>query len=258
MAAVHATALPGWIEASGMPPGVRGGCATRQFEGVSAAPFGPANYGDRSGDDLDAVHRNRALLRDRLALPAEPIWLRQVHGRAVHVVDTAVPLADDGDAPEADACVIRGHGAVAVVQTADCLPILLAARDQPIVAAIHAGWRGLAGGVIESTLAQVQIDPGQVYAWLGPAIGPEAFEIGPEVRKAFVDQHFPALECFTRGHGDRWHADLYALARLRLHSAGVKSIQGGNWCTHSEATRFHSFRRDGAGSGRMASLIWRL
>ncbi|MCB1612255.1 MAG: laccase domain-containing protein, partial [Xanthomonadales bacterium] len=123
---------------------------------------------------------------------------------------------------------------------------------------IHAGWRGLAGGVIESTLAQVQIDPGQVYAWLGPAIGPEAFEIGPEVRKAFVDQHFPALECFTRGHGDRWHADLYALARLRLHSAGVKSIQGGNWCTHSEATRFHSFRRDGAGSGRMASLIWRL
>ena len=187
----------------------------------------------------------------------EPIWLRQVHGRAVHVVDTAVPLADDGDAPEADACVIRGHGAVAVVQTADCLPILLAARDQPIVAAIHAGWRGLAGGVIESTLAQVQIDPGQVHAWLGPAIAQEAFEVGPEVRRAFVDQHFQAVECFTRGHADRWHADLYALARLRLHSAGIESIQGGAWCTHSEATSFHSFRRDGAASGRMASLIWR-
>jgi YfiH family protein len=257
MAAADAIALPGWIEASGMPPGVRGGCATRLFEGVSAAPFGPANYGDRTGDDLDAVYRNRALLRERLDLPGEPIWLRQVHGRAVHVVDASSPQVHDGEPPEADACIVRGHGAVAVVQTADCLPILLAARDQPLVAAIHAGWRGLAGGVIESTLEQLQLDPGQLHAWLGPAIGQQAFEIGPEVRKAFVDQHFHAIECFNRGDGDRWHADLYALARQRLQTAGIESIRGGAWCTHSDARSFHSFRRDGAASGRMASLIWR-
>ncbi|MGE4069905.1 MAG: peptidoglycan editing factor PgeF [Lysobacterales bacterium] len=258
MVAADTIAVPGWIEACGLPAGVRGGCATRLFEGVSAAPYGPANYGDRSGDDLDAVSRNRALLRQRLALPAEPIWLRQVHGRAVHVIDAAAAHAQGGEPPEADACIIRGQSAVAVVQTADCLPILLAARDQPLVAAVHAGWRGLAGGVIESTLTQLQHDPGQVHAWLGPAIGQQAFEVGPEVRRAFVDQHFQAVECFSRGHGDRWHADLYALARLRLQAAGIESIRGGNWCTHSNARSFHSFRRDGASSGRMASLIWRL
>lgn len=249
-------ALPGWIEASGLPPGVRGGCATRGFAGVSAAPFASANYGDRSADASQAVQRNRELLIQQLGLVAEPVWLRQVHGCTVHSVDASQMAPALSGAPEADACIIRGCGLAAVVQTADCVPILVADRQQSVVAAVHAGWRGLAAGVIDATLDQLSLDPSALTVWLGPAISPCAFEVGPEVRAAFVDATPAAGDCFHRGREHRWHADLYALARLRLQALGVHQVSGGHWCTYKEAWRFHSFRRDGARSGRMASLIW--
>ena len=307
---------PGWIEATGLPPGVRGGTATRRFAGVSAAPFGPANYSDRGGDDPAAVARNRAWLREQLHLPAEPLWLQQVHGTAVVMADHPEPSlpghaptppvepsllgsspggassALRGHAPTphvepsllgsspsgassalrgsspsgassalraapcADACVVRGNGSVAVVLTADCLPLLLAGPDG--VAAVHAGWRGLADGVIEAAVRALSPSPGRIHAWLGPAIGQRAFEVGPEVRAAFVDADPAAARCFIAGRGDRWHADLYALARLRLTALGVHAISGGNGCTFEDAAQFHSYRRDGARSGRMATLVWRL
>ena len=386
----------GWIEATGLPPGVRGGTATRRFAGVSVDPFGPANYSDRGGDDPTAVARNRALLREHLGLPAEPLWLQQVHGTDVLVepsllglapspvepsllglahsgassalrsvrgedstagaavpvepsllgfptappvepsllgsahsgassalrsvrgedstVSAAFPVEPNllglahsgassalrsvrgedstasaalpvepsllgfptappvepsllGSGPSgassalraarcADACVVRGNGVAAVVLTADCLPLLLAAGDR--VAAVHAGWRGLADGVIEAAVRALGAPPGEVHAWLGPAIGQRAFEVGPEVRATFVGADPAAAACFVPGRDDRWHADLYALARLRLRKLGVQCISGGSWCTFDDPAQFHSYRRDGARSGRMATLIWRV
>ena len=152
--------------------------------------------------------------------------------------------------------MVRGNGSVAVVLTADCLPLLLAGPDG--VAAVHAGWRGLADGVIEAAVRALSPSPGRIHAWLGPAIGQRAFEVGPEVRAAFVDADPAAAGCFIAGRGDRWHADLYALARLRLTALGVHAISGGNGCTFEDAAQFHSYRRDGARSGRMATLVWRL
>lgn len=244
--------LAGWIEAQGLPPGVRGGIATRAFEGVSAAPFGPANFGARCGDDPHAVARNRALLAARLGLAAQPRWLDQVHGTAVHRHQGSTSA---GDPPCADACVVQGQGVAAAVLTADCLPLLLAGGDE--VAAVHAGWRGLAAGVIEHSVRALRAAPAELCAWLGPAIGQAAFEVGPEVRAAFVDADPATAASFAPGRGDRWHADLYALARHRLRTLGVTRIAGGGWCTFADRERFHSFRRDGAASGRMATVVWR-
>lgn len=241
---------PAWIAATGLPPGVRGGTATRRFAGVSAAAFGPANYSERGGDDPAAVARNRALLCEQLKLPSAPLWLQQVHGTSVMVADGTARHA----APCADACVVRDLEPVAVVLTADCLPLLLAGPDG--VAAVHAGWRGLADGVIESAVSALGSAPDRIHAWLGPAIGQRAFEVGPEVRASFVDADPAAAGCFIPGRDDRWHADLYALARLRLAALGVHSISGGGWCTCEDAAQFHSYRRDGARSGRMATLVW--
>ncbi len=256
--------LEGWIEASGLPPGVRAGTATRRFVGVSLPPFGRANYGERCGDDVAAVARNRVLLCESLGLTRVPVWLRQVHGADVVVVSvdqssgaSSVLREPGGTAPVADACIVRGRGLAAVIQTADCLPILLAAADGEEVAAIHAGWRGLAAGVIEATLAALHAAPPAIHAWLGPAIGQRAFEVGPEVRAAFVDGDAAAAVCFQRGRGDRWHADLAALAWRRLAALGVTHVNGGDWCTVEAPSDFHSHRRDGSHSGRMATLIWR-
>ena len=152
---------------------------------------------------------------------------------------------------------MRGRGLAAVIQTADCLPILLAAADGDEVAAIHAGWRGLAAGVIEATLAAMHAAPASIHAWLGPAIGQRAFEVGPEVRAAFVDSDPGAADFFQRGNDDRWHADLAGLARRRLVALGVVKVSSGDWCTVVAAGDFHSYRRDGARSGRMATLVWR-
>lgn len=195
-------------------------------------------------------------------LPAAPRWLRQVHGIAVADLDELPAGAAE---PVADAAVTARAGRVAVVRTADCLPVLLAAADGQAVAVAHAGWRGLAGGVIEATVAalRVRLAPGTaLVAWLGPAIGPERFEVGEEVRATFLAADAGAVGAFTRGRADRWMCDLYLLARRRLQALGVTAIHGGGLCTYADESRFYSHRRDVQhrgldATGRMASFIWR-
>ena len=182
-------------------------------------------------------------------LPAEPGWLRQVHS------DRVVALGC-GDTPEADASFTREAGRVCAVLTADCLPVLFCDRAGSVVAAAHAGWRGLADGVLEATVAAMQADPGEILAWMGAAIGPAAFEVGDEVREAFVARHAQAAAAFVpQPTAGKWRADIYRLARIRLESVGVRAVYGGGRCTFGEADRFFSYRRDGV-TGRMASLVW--
>jgi len=223
--------------------------STTRTGGLSEGPFASLNLGDHVGDDPECVARNRARVRDRLGLSAEPLWLRQVHGCEVAQVSEAAAGC------AADAAVARGAGQVCAVMTADCLPVLLCDRGGRAVAAVHAGWRGLAAGVLEAAVAALGSSPDRVLAWLGPAIGPDAFEVGPAVRDQFLAVDPGADEGFRAGAGDRWFADLYALARRRLEGVGVAAVFGGGYCTYSDADRFFSYRRDGI-TGRMASLIW--
>ncbi len=226
------------------PPGVMSLMTTRAG-GVSAAPWDSFNLGDHVGDDPDHVAANRARLRQQL--PAEPGWLKQVHSATV--VECGV------GACEADAAFSRHPGVVCAVLTADCLPVLLCDRAGRVVAAAHAGWRGLADGVLEATVAAMQVPPGDILAWMGAAIGPQAFEVGDEVKQAFVAQHPGAVAAFIPQAPGKWLADLYQLACIRLNHAGVQAIYGGGRCTFSEADSFYSYRRDGV-TGRMATLIW--
>ncbi|WP_153161436.1 peptidoglycan editing factor PgeF [Zoogloea sp. 1C4] len=229
------------------PAGVRA-LSTTRAGGVSVAPYDSLNLGTHVGDDPANVAANRAQVRR--IVPSEPAWLNQVHGTAV--VDAA---AVDG-VPDADASVSRTPGAVCVVMTADCLPVLLCDRAGSVVGAAHAGWRGLHGGVIEATVAAMQVAPADVIAWLGPAIGPTAFEVGDEVRAAFVATDAIADAAFKpAGQPGKWLADIYLLARQRLAALGVTAVYGGDCCTVSESRRFFSYRRDGV-TGRMASLVW--
>lgn len=221
---------------------------TTRAGGYSRGPYAGFNLGTRCGDDPATVERNRALLRSSLDLPAEPAWLQQVHGRAVAVLPVS-------GVPEADASVATRAGAVCVVQTADCLPVLFCDDDATMVAAAHAGWRGLAGGVLEATVQALPAAPQRLLAWLGAAIGPAAFEVGAEVRAAFVADDPDSAACFAAGAPGKFFADLYALARRRLQRVGIERIYGGGACTWTDAQRFYSFRRD-ATCGRMASLIW--
>lgn len=231
-----------------LAPGVQALTTTREG-GVSVAPWDSLNLGDHVDDDPAAVAENRRRLQAALEI-GQPQWLTQVHG--VQVVE-AQP---DGVVREADACWTRTPGVVCTVMTADCLPVLFADAAGSCVAAAHAGWRGLLNGVLEATL-DVFEEPSQVNAWLGPAIGPAAFEVGAEVREAFLAVDAGAELAFKPSpwHEGRWLADLYALARRRLQAAGVCTIRGGDYCTHDEHERFFSYRRDGQ-TGRMASLIW--
>ena len=233
------------------PARVRTLITTREG-GCSPAPWQSFNLGDHVGDAPERVLANRASLR--MQLPAEPLWLQQVHG--VRVLDAAT-CRPAGSPFEADAVLSRMPGQVCAIMTADCLPVLFADREGRVVAAAHAGWRGLCNGVLEATLGAMQVDPAVVMAWFGPAIGPKHFEVGPEVRAAFVKQDKQAEEGFQPGKGDRWMADIFLLARQRLKSAGIDaaSISGGGLCTVSDSARFFSYRRDGV-TGRMASLIW--
>ncbi len=236
------------------PAGVRAASTTRQG-GVSRAPWDSLNLALHVGDDPGAVAQNRARLAAALDLPAAPRWLEQVHGTTV-----CGEGAPDGPA---DAAVSRRAGEICAVLTADCLPVLFCHRGGRCVAAAHAGWRGLAAGVLENTVAAMACPPGEILAWLGPAIGPAAFVVGGEVREAFlaapgadggaVAAAFRPAE--PDDGGARWFADLYALARERLARAGVGAVHGGGACTWHDRTRFFSYRRDGR-TGRMASLIW--
>lgn len=228
------------------PAGVHALVTTRTG-GASLPPFDSLNLGDHVGDDPAAVALNRQRLR--AFLPAEPCWLKQVHG-------TAVAQADGlRDAIEADASVAFAPGTVCAVLTADCLPVLFCDRQGSRVAAAHAGWRGLAAGVLEASVAALQCESADIMAWLGPAIGPQAFEVGEEVREAFVHDLPATASAFVPGPPGKWFADIYELARLRLARAGVGSVHGGGLCTYADAARFYSYRRDRT-TGRMAALVW--
>ncbi|MBS0312492.1 MAG: peptidoglycan editing factor PgeF [Proteobacteria bacterium] len=220
---------------------------TTRVGGVSQPPWASLNLGDHVGDDPDHVAANRAHLRQQL--PAEPGWLRQVHSARV------VELGRETN-PEADAAFTREPGQVCAVLTADCLPVLFCDRSGSVVAAAHAGWRGLAGGVLESTVAAMRVAPGDILAWMGPAIGPHAFEVGDDVRKIFMVSHPETAAAFAPHAPGKWLADIYQLARIRLGHIGVQAVYGGGRCTFNESDSFYSYRRDGV-TGRMASLIWR-
>lgn len=240
-----------------VPARVRAVATLRCSPGGSAPPFGPCNLGIRSGDDLDRVAGNRAALVAALGLPSPPVWLQQVHGTGVHVAKAAPgPAHGPEREPVADAAVTRDPGVVLAVLSADCLPVLLADHAGTVVAAAHAGWRGLAAGVLENTVAAMACDPAHLVAWLGPAIGARNYEVDATVRDAFLAVDAGAASAFQATRPGHWTCDLYALARRRLAAAGIASVHGGGLCTYADPVRFHSFRRDGAGSGRQASLVW--
>jgi len=220
---------------------------TTRAGGVSLPPYDSLNLGDHVGDDPVAVVLNRQRLR--ALLPAEPRWLKQVHGTVVAKADMIV------EPVEADAAVSFTAGMVCAVLTADCLPVLFCDRQGTRVAAAHAGWRGLAAGVLEAAAAAMQCPSSDILAWLGPAIGPQAFEVGEEVREAFVRDLPAAARAFTPRQSGKWLADIYELARLRLARAGVREVYGGGLCTYSDSERFYSYRREKA-TGRMAALVW--
>ncbi|WP_263223936.1 peptidoglycan editing factor PgeF [Pseudomonas alabamensis] len=237
----QALLLPDWPA----PASVRA-CVTTREGGVSRPPYDTFNLGDHVGDDPVAVAENRRRLSDAFAI--QPAWLKQVHG--VVVAD-----ADPGRVDEADASWTERPGIACAVMTADCLPVLFCDRAGTRVAAAHAGWRGLAGGVLEATVDRLGVPADDLLVWLGPAIGPGAFEVGPEVRDAFVATHPEAADAFVPGERPgKLMADLYRLARIRLAALGITAVYGGGFCTVTDP-RFFSYRRDPHG-GRFASLIW--
>ena len=236
-----------WITPSWPAPANVRALVTTRAGGVSVGPYASMNLGAHVGDDPAAVAENRAILGRATA--CAPLWLTQVHGTAVAV------CGEVGQGSEADAAVSRLPGLACAMMTADCLPVLLCNRAGTVVGAAHAGWRGLCDGVIEAAVAAMGVPGAEILAWLGPAIGPAAFEVGGEVRQAFVSRDPAAEVAFTVRENGKWLADLYLLARLRLRVVGVTSISGGDLCTVAEPGRFFSYRRDGV-TGRMASLVW--
>lgn len=231
-----------------VPAGVRT-WQTMRPGGVSTGPWSSFNLGLHVGDRAEAVAVNRSRLQSALGLPAAPRWLEQVHGRRIL-------RFDDGESGPADGAVTSRAGVVLAVMTADCLPVLLAARDGRRIGAAHAGWRGLAAGVLAAAVAAFDLAPSALLAWLGPAIGPAAFEVGDEVRAACLARDPGAGEAFAPNARGRWQADLARLARRQLEQAGVEAVYGRPSCTFADASRFFSHRRE-APCGRMASLIWR-
>lgn len=233
------------------PARVHAVITTRDGPGVSAPPFGRFNLGLRSGESVDVVASNRGVLQQAMNLPGTPRWLQQVHGSTVAELG---PLPGERE-PQADAAVSRIPGTVLAILTADCLPVLFCADDGSAIAAAHAGWRGLAAGVLEATVEQMQQPPARLMAWLGPCIAGPSYEVGEEVRAAFVDRSPGAAACFGPTRPGHWHCDLAALARQRLAAAGIARVHGGGFDTFTDA-RLYSYRREGARSGRFASLVW--
>ncbi len=242
---------PDWISPEWPAPANVHAFMTTRSGGVSLGPFASFNPAGHVGDAANAVAENRRLLRR--ALPAEPLWLNQVHGCAVAC---EMQSGNRDDLPTADASVAFLAGEVRAVLTADCLPVLFCDAAGSRVAAAHAGWRGLAAGVLEETVHAMRVPPTQILAWLGAAIGPAAFAVGDEVRAAFLARHPAAAAAFLpHTVPGRYLADLYALARIRLAAAGVTRVHGGGLCTHGDP-RFFSYRREPR-TGRMACVIWR-
>lgn len=239
-----------WIRADWpAPANVRAGATTRNG-GVSEGRYASLNLGEHVGDDPASVAENRRRFVTISGLPTEPRWLGQVHG-------VAVSEPGDPDTAGFDAAIGRSAGAVCAVMTADCLPMLLCASDGTEIAAIHAGWRGLAAGIVAATLSKMQRRPADLIAWLGPAIAQPAFEVGDDVRVAFLALDAGSGGCFEANARGRWQADLYGLARRQLDAAGVAGVYGGGMCTVAEPERFFSYRRDGQ-CGRMATFVCRL
>lgn len=253
--------IPDW-EA---PSAVCAAVTLRSFAGASKPPFDACNLGTRCGDDVDAVIANRRGVENALDLPSPPCWLHQMHG--TQVAEFSGPMApraaawgcepstDDAMEPEADAAFTRADATVLAILTADCLPILICADDGSAIAAVHAGWRGLAGGVIEAAVQAFGASGAPLLAWLGPDIGATSYEVGDEVRATFVDRDADAERAFVPTRPGHWLCDLYELARQRLRALGVNHVSGGGFDTCSDA-RFYSYRRDGR-TGRFATLIWR-
>jgi hypothetical protein len=230
------------------PAGIRA-CSTTRLGGVSQTPYNSLNLGLHVDDNVDAVLTNRQRLRKLAGLPTEPLWLEQVHG--TRVIDSTKWQSGC----EADAMYSHQPDHVCAIMTADCLPVLFCDNEGKQVAAAHAGWRGLLDGVLKSTVEQFDGERSDIQAWLGPAIGPQQFEVGKEVFEAFCERSPDAHAAFTPVNADHYLADIYQLARQQLHALGIIAIYGGEHCTVSENERFFSYRRDGV-TGRMASLIW--
>lgn len=241
----HFTDL-GWCVPAWSVPGVTA-FTTARAGGLSRAPWDSLNLGDHVGDAPASVAANRSILQSSLPAGTAIQWLEQVHGNAV-------VAATGADCPRADACWTAEPGVACAVMTADCLPVLFASIDGKRVAAAHAGWRGLLAGVLEQTLSAMDVTPAHVQAWLGPAIGPQAFEVGPEVRESFLDAAADPAAFAPSARRDHYLADLYLLARQRLAAQGLSRISGGQYCTYQQPSQFFSYRRDGQ-TGRMASLI---
>jgi YfiH family protein len=239
---------PDWIVPDWPAPANVKAFITTRAGGSSIGPYAGLNLGLRTDDDPLAVEANRRRLR--AALPGEPKWLRQVHGCDVVDADALAGV------PEADAAVARAANTVCAVLVADCIPVLLADRAGSAVAIAHAGWRGLARGVLERVMERLDRPPEELLAYLGPGIGPGAFEVGADVRDAFLAGDAQAEAAFRPRSPGKWMADLFLLARQRLARCGITRVHGGDLCTHSDPRRFYSHRRDGA-TGRMAALIWR-
>lgn len=236
--------LPDWP----MPATVKA-CSTTRHGGISKFPYDSLNLGTHVGDIATSVIANRQSLVEQAGLPQMPVWLEQVHGtRVLHLDGKAISDV------QADAVYSRVAGQVCAVMTADCLPVLFCSSAGDEVAAAHAGWRGLCAGVLEQTLAQFNAGSSSITAWLGPAIGPQQFEVGEEVKQAFIQIDAQFAAAFTPS-GSKYLADIYLLARLRLQAAGIHAIYGGDRCIVTEKQHFFSYRRDGI-TGRMASLIW--
>jgi hypothetical protein len=243
---VNGAPHPDWIVPDWPAPERVRALITTRAGGVSSGKFASLNLGARVGDDPQRVARNRAILR--ACLPAEPAWIKQVHGTAVIDAARATP------GTEADGVVTRLAGSVCAVLTADCLPILLSDRAGEAVGIAHAGWRGLAGGIIENVVRAMGVSRQELIAYIGPGIGPRSYEVGEDVRRAFVSEDPGAAAAFVSRENGKYRADLYALAQQRLDAAGVAEVHGGGFCTAGDG-RFFSFRRDG-NTGRMASLVW--
>lgn len=230
------------------PANVRAAVSTRKG-GFSKAPYDSFNLAQHVGDDPRCIDRNRAQLIQQLAVPCEPRWLQQVHGTVLLDLDSRA------DSNEVDGSFTGEVNKVCAVMTADCLPVLMCARAGNRVAALHAGWRGLAAGILSKGVAAMAVDGSELLVWLGPAIGPDKFEVGEDVYREFVTLFNEADAAFVSASTGHWYADLYQLARIQLRALGVDQVFGGNFCTYTDKERFYSFRRDGA-TGRMASLIW--